>query len=303
MKFFYIITVLVITLLFTGTTTASGAVVNPELQQKLAAFPLPDDIAGKPSRFGYLRKLLGISSGAKQVMKSANVEAHDAYIKARKIYIQAATESDNDKVNKLLDQAVKQMYQAIRLASPKSLVDRKKKRDYKRRQLSVNALLEALQRIAIEKDNQDETDKIRDYVRELTSSADKLAGKKDFDKAREQLDEAYLLIKTGIENMRRGDVLVRELSFESIEEEYAYELDRNDTHQMLIKLLIEKKLATKPAAFKKRIQDRVAKAKDYRQQAEHMAADSDFEQAISELEKSTKELVRAIRMGGVFIPG
>ena len=39
--------------------------------------------------------------------------------------------------------------------------------------------------------------------------------------------------------MRSGDTLVRSLNFASKEEEYRYEIDRNDTHQMLIKVLVE----------------------------------------------------------------
>ena len=121
--------------------------------------------------------------------------------------------------------------------------------------------------------------------------------------ARELLDEDYLLTKTGIENMRSGDVLVRELNFESVEEEYDYELDRNDTHQMLVKLLVEKKLASKSESFKQKINDRVDNAVLIRKTAESFANKRDYDSAIKALEKSTKELVRAIRMGGIFIPG
>ncbi|WP_371374241.1 hypothetical protein [Thalassotalea aquiviva] len=277
--------------------------INPQLSSMLENVPLPEDVDGKPSRFVYLRKLLATSSGAKQVMQSSNSEAHQAYVEARKVYLQAASETDNDKVDLLLDKTVKKMYAAIRLASPKAMTDRKKKRDYERRLLSVNALLEALGRIGIEKQNQQETNKIKDYVSQLKSNAAKLAAKTAFEKARAELDEAYLLIKTGIENMRRGESLVRELSFETLEEEYAYELDRNETHKMLVKLLVEKKLASKPESFKKRIDDRVAKAQEYRLESEQFADDGDFEQAIEIIDKSTKELVKAIRMGGVFIPG
>ncbi|WP_206485967.1 hypothetical protein [Thalassotalea sp. G2M2-11] len=276
---------------------------NTTLQVKLEQYPFPEDISGKPSRFTFLRKLLEVSSGAKKVLGSDNIESHNAYIAARKTYLLAAQEPDNDKVNSLLDKTVKLMYEAIRKASSKQLLDRKKERDYKRKLLSVKALLEALERIAVEKKNIEDTNKLKTNILEIITVADDLIKKHNVDKARELLDEAYLLTKTGIENMRSGDVLVRELTFEFIEEEYAYELDRNDTHQMLVKLLIEKKLASKTDSYKKKINDRVKKAKTIRKQAENFASNEDYSKAISELEKSTKELVRAIRMGGVFIPG
>jgi hypothetical protein len=280
-----------------------SAGVNPDLQAQIDSLPLPENIEGKPARFGSIRKLLEISSGARQVLESSNPEAHQAYIEARKFYLDAAAEPDNAKVNELLNTTVKQMYKAIRAASPRELHNQKKLRDYKRKLLSVNALLEALQRISIEKHNEADTDRLKARINELVDSSDRQVKNGDIDTARAQLDEAYLLVKTGIDNMRDGDVLVRELKFASREEEYSYELDRNDTHQMLVELLLAQKLADKPEAYKKSIHDRVAKAIEIRATAESMANSGDFEEAIAELEKSTKELVRAIRMGGIFIPG
>jgi hypothetical protein len=286
-----------------ATEVSTLADINPQLQAKLQGISYPQDMTGKPSRFSHVRKLLEISSGAKQVMKSDVPEAHNAYIEARKMYLSAAQETDNDKVNILLDKTIKLMYKAIQLASPKELLNRKKKQDFEHKRLSVNALLEALERIAIEKQEVAETDKLKEYIVELLASAEQLVNQDQLAAGQEELDEAYLLTKTGIENMRRGDVLVRELNFASIEEEYVYEIDRNDTHQMLIKLLVAKKLASKPEAFKDKINNLVLEAKTIRTQAESLAIDNDFKGAIVELERSTKQLVRAIRMGGVFIPG
>lgn len=277
--------------------------VNPALQKQLKALPLPDDIQGKPPRFAYVRKLLEISSGARQVLSSSNKAAHAAYIEARKTYITASTESNDIKVNDLLNLTVKLMYKAIRAASPKQLLDRKKLRDYKHKLVSVNALLEALQRIAVEKENEDDTDKLKANIESIIQTADSLVKKGNIDKARSNLDEAYLLVKTGIDNMRNGDVLVRELKFATKEEEYSYELDRNDTHQLLVQLLLENKLADKPEAYKLKINNRVDMALQIRKKSESLGSSGKFEDAILELEKSTKELVRAIRMGGIFIPG
>ncbi|MBL7000777.1 MAG: hypothetical protein ISR73_13010 [Gammaproteobacteria bacterium] len=277
--------------------------LNPALQAQLKSLPLPEDISGKPPRFAYLRKLLEISSGARQVLGSDSPEAHSAYVKARETYILAALEPETSKVNTLLDQTVKLMYEAIRAASPKKMLNHKKERDYKRKLLSVNALLEALDRIAIEKKNVDDTNKLKFNISEILASAEQLVKKSDFDKAREQLDEAYLLTKTGIDNMRSGDVLVRELKFASKEEEFSYEQDRNDTHQMLIEILVEKKLGDKPESYRKTIYDKIVAARNIRKQAEKMSTAGNFDDAIIEIEKSTKELVRAIRMGGIFIPG
>jgi hypothetical protein len=298
-----IIIALSMTVSMSESEAAEAQGIPPDLEKRLINLPLPENIAGKPPRFAYLRKLLEISSGAKQVFSSDDKSAHDAYIEARATYIEAAREADEKKVNELLNETVKLMYKAIRAASPKKLLDLKKVRDYKQKLLSVNALMEALERIAIEKKNEDETDKLKGNIDAIIKAADSLVEKGDVDKARAQLDEAYLLVKTGIDNMRNGDVLVRELKFATKQDEYSYELDRNDTHQMLVELLLNKKLADKPEAYKKKINDRVDMAIQIRKQSETLGSMGEFEAAIAELERSTKELVRAIRLGGIFIPG
>ncbi|MBF0384039.1 MAG: hypothetical protein HQL69_23740, partial [Magnetococcales bacterium] len=112
-------------------------------------------------------------------------------------------------------------------------------------------------------------------------------------------DEAYITAKLEIEKLRRGDTLIRTLHFDSPEEEYHYEVDRNNTHQMLVKMLLE----SKSESTKKRADKFVVKATELRKKADKLAASKKYKEAITTLEASTKELVRAIRVGGVFIPG
>jgi uncharacterized protein YfcZ (UPF0381/DUF406 family) len=112
------------------------------------------------------------------------------------------------------------------------------------------------------------------------------------------LDRAYLTARVSIESMRRGDTLVRSLNFASKREEYDYEIDRNDTHAMLIKVLLadRKDAAGAMAPF-------TEKAATLRSEAEAQAKKGDHAAGIKLLEDSTRELVRAIRSGGIYIPG
>ena len=97
--------------------------------------------------------------------------------------------------------------------------------------------------------------------------------------------------------MRSGDTLVRSLDFATKEEEYRYELDRNDTHQMLVRVLLEGKPRT-PGQ-----QTFIDKALQLRGEADAAAVGRDHTAAVKLLEESTRELIRAIRSAGVFIPG
>ena len=91
------------------------------------------------------------------------------------------------------------------------------------------------------------------------------------------------------------------MSFDTPEDEYKYELDRNDTHRMLLKVLLDDKM--KNERIRDRVEVHVTKSDELREQAMLSAGSSEFETAIETMEKSTKELVMAIRSAGIYIPG
>ncbi|MCG8048544.1 MAG: hypothetical protein N0E48_23490 [Candidatus Thiodiazotropha endolucinida] len=115
------------------------------------------------------------------------------------------------------------------------------------------------------------------------------------------MDIAYETVKQEVEKLRSGDTLIRSLVFASNEEEYAYELDRNETHFMLVKLLLEDRDIN--AGTQSAVDEYLAEARRLRKLADKASEDGDFEEGIKKLEDSTKQIVRAIRRAGVYIPG
>jgi hypothetical protein len=202
---------------------------------------------------------------------------------------------------KLLADAAREMFEGVRMAAPEQVTAAKKQRDFEARRDSVRALLAAQKRIVSEKGAAAKGAESMAQVEKLLDEASRLAGS-DLDKARSVLDQAYLLAKAGISNLRGGDTLVRSLQFASKEEEYHYEVDRNDTHKMLVKVLLDERRATQDGLDAK-LQPFLDKSDDLRKAADAKATDKDFEGAIDMLEESTRELVRAIRGAGVYIPG
>ena len=250
-------------------------------------------------RINSVKTLIEKSSGARRVAMAGNPDAvalqdharaflHDAQV--------AHKRGNGEAAKKFLSKASQAMFQAMRKADGGASGAAKQANDFKRRLESVKVLLSAHQRISKEK-KQGKTTNAK--IQKALDVAVHLKRKGNLAEARSKLDEAYILAKLGIERMRRGDTLVRSLHFESKEEEYHYEIDRNDTHQMLVSML----LSNKPKSSKAMAARFVKKAKDIRQKAEKMAAKKEFDQAVTALEKSTKELVRAIRSAGVYIPG
>jgi hypothetical protein len=271
-----------------------------------AAGPAVAGQAVATDRLQSVGKLIENSSAAKKIDASGNAEAQKVRQQARDLYQQAvaASKAGNEAEEKrLLGEASRTMFQAVRLVEiPKSLVD-KHQRDYQDRLASVTALLEAHDRIKQEKgavaDDQGELHRI---VEAKLAEAEALKAQQKYVEGRAVLDQAYAAAKVAIEQLRGGDTLVRSLNFASKEEEYHYELDRNDTHRMLVEVLLAEKMQNSQGV-KKMVDKFMGKAADIRKTAEQQAASGEFEAAVRSLEDSTKEIVRAIRSAGIYIPG
>lgn len=251
-------------------------------------------------------KLLESSSAARQIEASKAPEALARRDKARETYKAARSAlhaGDLEKASALLTEVRSTFFEAVRLAAPEEVTAKKLENDYKARLDSVNALLGAYKRVANEKGSAAKA--VNETVAQIEKSvaeAAKLAQGGKYKEGRAELDRAYLVAKAGISSLRSGDTLVRSLKFANKEEEYQYEIDRNDTHQMLIKVLVEEKRAGNPA-LDQQVSAFVAKARDLRAAAETAAGKKDHAQAVQLLEESTAELVRAIRNAGIYIPG
>jgi len=249
--------------------------------------------------------LLETSSAARQIESSQIAQALAVREEARGLYNTARDafrSGDLPTANRLLTETTMLMFKAVRLASPEDVTRKKMETDFGVRRASVKALLAAYQRIAGEKSVIRGVKETVASVEKTMAAADKLAEAGKYAEGRIELDHAYITVKTAVRTLRHGDTLVRSLNFASKEEEYHYEIDRNDTHQMLIKVLIDEKRAESPD-LDRQVSGFIAKAKELRTSAEANAKAKDFAGAIKLLEDSTTELVRAIRNAGVYIPG
>lgn len=253
-------------------------------------------------RLESVRTLIETSSAARQIDSSGNADARAARERARALFKKAQASylaGDHEQAGRLITQASQQMFAGVRLANPEEVNGRKKWRDYETKLASARALLDAQKRVGAEKAAAD-TRQVTAQVESLLGEAERVSGK-DIDRAIILVNQAYLIAKAAVGNMRGGETLVRSLNFASKEEEYRYEIDRNDTHQMLVKILLDEKRESQ--GVDRMVQGFVDKAEQIRKQAEAYASARDFESAIKWMEDSTKELVRAIRGTGVYIPG
>lgn len=265
----------------------------------------PEDVQQLERRLNSVATLIESSTAAQQIEASANPQALALRDKARELRRQASEAYNNGNLpaaSRLLDEAAKVLFEGVRIASPEQAQLAKKQRDFDARMESVKALLAAQRRISQEKQLGAKGDQATAGLEAQMREAAALAAAGKLDQGKVLLDQVYVGTRTAIEKMRDGDTLVRSLHFINKEEEYHYEIDRNDTHRMLIKVLLEEKRASNPN-LESMVQKYLEQSAVLRTSAEAQARSKDFEAAIKTLEDSTRELVRAIRGAGVYIPG
>lgn len=290
-------------LLLCAAAPLAAAAQDPAPQPPAqAASRAPETREQLERRLASVSMLIESSSAARQIDASAVEAARAQRAEAREMQRRAAAlfrDGRQAEAAGLLDQAAKTMFLAVRQAAPEQVANAKLKRDFDIRMESVTALLAAQKRISGEK-RQGGT--AVDELEARRARAVALAAAGQLEQARALLDQVYQGTRLAIETMRNGDTLVRSLSFATKEEEYRYEIDRNDTHAMLVKVLLDEKRRANPG-----IDGMVAKFLDQaarlRSEAEAKAGARNFEAAIALLEDATRELVRAIRGAGVYIPG
>lgn len=284
------------------TAIAAGSVMPVHAESKTPAFS--NDSAAVMSRLGNVERLVSSSSGAQRVKSSQNAEAKAQQQKAEKHLRKAEKAYQNGNMSLAQDQlqrATEAMFLAIRGVGTGKAGVNKRNRDFDARYESVDALLKAIERVAQEKGGKQGVERRAENLRHQAKAAKQLAEAGKVEQAKTGLDEVYEETKTELEKLREGETLVRTLEFASDEEEYRYELDRNDTHKMLVKVLLEDRV--KKPGTRKMVDGFVAKSDALRIQAESEAGSGAYDRAVESLEKATKELQRAIRSAGVYIPG
>lgn len=180
-------------------------------------------------------------------------------------------------------------------ASPEVPAARQQK-EYAARKESTQALRDALERIAQEK-NDDKAKAEVPLIDKLMRDADAQVAQ-DAKRGRAVLDHAYLRAKVQIERLRGGETLVRTLHFDSKGDEYHYEQDRNETYKMLIPMLVPN-----GSAREAQLKDILERARTLRDTADGLAQRSEFDSALKVIDESTAEYQKAIRNAGVLIPG
>ena len=264
---------------------------------------VPADPATTSQKAKFIGNLVTRSVSVSRIEQSGDAAAMESLARARTLVDQAeadlkggAFEAANDK----LDQALALVNSEIRRLSGDEVRGEHEHEMYDRQLKAVNTFLSAYERVAKEGSSQAAA-KQAEAIRTLIGKAEGEAGNGRYDEALEILDDAYIIARGDIREMRQGKTLTRTLDFATAEEEYDYELGRNRSHFLLLQFALSEK--TPAGSVVGRIKGNREKAEGLRRAADKKAAAGAHPAAIDLLNQSTNLLLKTIRMSGIFVPG
>lgn len=245
------------------------------------------------------------SVAAKTIAASGDREAIAALDKAKNLIEEAKTSSDGGRykdADDKLNQALALINDNARRLTLGSVGAERAKVLFERRRHAVETFLNAYKRVSSDPkaDSSQMPKEHAAWIGEKLAEADALAGKGQYADAQAPLEAAYERTRGLIRTMRAGQTLTRSLDFATPEEEYQYELKRNDSLFALLEFAIVEKNPS--GRVVERIHQNREKARGVRSGAEAKAKAGDHPGAIAELNSATKVLLQAIRMSGIFVP-
>ena len=247
-----------------------------------------------------LDRLANRSPSMQRIEQSDDAEAKQLLENARQAYQQAnifLTKNKFEQSGQFIDEGLRALSQAAQ-----SVVDIRRQDDRFRRLYSdlkerVASFIKAFQAVVLEKGTKAVDLLDQGMVQELVAEAEDLAQAEHFKEANQRLVTAAGMLESALSRARDKETLVHALVFNSPEEEFAYELQRNDSYELLIKLMVSEE--TIVGSAQGYIQKKAVENQRIKEAAKALAEQGDLKAALSKIENATEQLVKALRMGGV----
>jgi len=168
---------------------------------------------------------------------------------------------------------------------------------YKQLRERITSFTEAFQRIASEKQETISYLLDMENIEKTISQAEKLAKEDNYTEANKLLAGAADSVEIALARARHKETLLHELKFNSLEEEFAYEKQRNHSYMLLADLIKKKKKVDEKRLHE--FQSSLDENEKMRKKADEMVRNGDIEGAIKVLENGTQNLARTLRASGV----
>lgn len=247
-----------------------------------------------------LNWLVHDSPTSQRIKDSDNDEAKQQLKRAQEMLQQAVEHNEAGEFELAeghINEGLKLMTSVSRTVKDLDRVKQARTELYKQVKEHVEMFITAFDRIAEEKGEEQIRSMLdREKLDNIMYSAESMYEEDELVLANHLIGQAADMVDNALSDARHEDVLLHELTFESLEEEYAYEVNRNESYVKLIGLMQKKTTPSQASAsyVQKLVEENVL----IREQADVLAGKGDLEQGISVLEKGTDKLSRALRVSG-----
>ena len=244
--------------------------------------------------------LVNDSPVSKRIENSDDAEAKQQLNRSQDMWQQAVEHSEKSEFELAevhISEGLKLMTRLSRKVKDQDREKQARIKLYKQVKEHIDMFVSAFDRIAVEKGE----DKVRgmldrDKLDALMFRAGTAFDDGELAMANHLMRQAADMVDTALSDARHEDVLLHELNFESLEEEYEYEVSRNESYVVLIDLMQKKTARSQSSASY--VQTMIEANTKLRQQADEHASNGQLEQGIAILEKGTDKLSRALRVSG-----
>lgn len=137
-------------------------------------------------------------------------------------------------------------------------------------------------------------------ARKALQHADGLYGQEKYAEANAQLISIYEDVVVIVSEARRNQSIIYRLNFDTPADEYAYELERNKSYEILVDIAIAEKQKS-DKILRPYVQVLVGQSRELQEAARVHAANGDHVKAIRTLEDATSHLVQALRSASVMV--
>lgn len=247
-----------------------------------------------------LNWLVSDSPVSKRVENGDDDEAKQQLKRSQEISEQAVEHNERGEFELAevhINEGLKLMTKLSRRVKDQDRVEQARVELYKQVKDHVDMFIVAFDRIAEEK-GEDRVENLldRDELDAIMSKAEDAHDDGELALANHLMRQAADLVDNALSDARHEDVLLHELSFENLEEEYAYEVNRNESYVKLIDLMQKKTAPSQTSAsYVKKL---IEQNSQFRKQADEFFKKGNLEEGISVLEKGTDKLSRALRVSG-----
>lgn len=255
---------------------------------------------GLASKLQLLDKILHGSPIVKRIDHGGNSQAEALLAAARASHVQAEEAFHAGQFD-AAETAANRGLNSVTMAS-RMVVDRQheatvQKERYEQLRKRVLSFTEAFQRVVEEKQGQEISALLdRKQVSVLLLAADSLAQEGKYAAANRRMTEAADAVERALSSARDKETLLHELKFDTPEDEYNYEKQRNKSYELLVDLL-EKERGGRGLED---VREAVELNRQRRRDADELVHRGDVVAGIEKLEEGTEILARALRRSGLI---